>query len=78
MRINYKTTPSRECQIILDTLQQAVTKALEKKRRLSQYAVIWQNGKPMVSSEDAPESSENHSRSRINWVKRWQNLVYAL
>lgn len=32
---------------ILQVLQQAVAKALEKKRRLGQYAVVWQNGAPV-------------------------------
>ena len=41
MKITLKTTPSEEGQVILDSLQKAVTQALEKKRRLGQYAVVW-------------------------------------
>lgn len=59
MKITIKTEPSRECQVILDSLQKAVTQALEKKRRLGQYAVIWRDGKAVMIGEDAPESSEN-------------------
>lgn len=59
MKITLKTTPSKEGQIILDSLQKAVTQALEKKRRLGQYAVVWQDGKPVMIGEDAPKESEN-------------------
>ncbi len=41
-----KKTPSQESQILLETLQKAVTNTLEKKRRLGQYAVVWKDGKP--------------------------------
>ncbi|PJA33531.1 MAG: hypothetical protein CO187_01210 [Zetaproteobacteria bacterium CG_4_9_14_3_um_filter_53_7] len=46
MNSSLKTNPSEESRILLDTLKTAVTQALEKKRRLGQYAVIWKNGKP--------------------------------
>ncbi|MDQ7003548.1 MAG: hypothetical protein Q9N67_00920 [Ghiorsea sp.] len=36
-----KTEPSKESQVMLDTLKTAVAHALEKKRRLGQYAVVW-------------------------------------
>ena len=47
--------PSAEAQTILNALQQAVTKNLEKKRRLGQYAVTWKNGRPVQAGEDAPK-----------------------
>jgi len=59
MKITIKTEPSRECQVILDSLQKAVTQALERKRRLGQYAVVWRDGKPVMIGEDAPKVSEN-------------------
>lgn len=62
MKITLKATPSEEGQVILDSLQKAVTQALEKKRRLGQYAVVWRDGKPVMIGEDAPESSENSIR----------------
>lgn len=59
MKITMKTTPSEEGQVMLDSLQKAITQALEKKRRLGQYAVIWRDGKPVMMGEDAPKVSEN-------------------
>ena len=58
MKVTLKTTPSKESQVILDSLQKAVTQALEKKRRLGQYAVVWRDGKPVMIGEDAPKVSE--------------------
>ncbi len=48
--------PSEETQKILESLQRAVTAALDKKKRLGQYAVIWQDGRPVAIGEDAPAS----------------------
>ena len=62
MKITIKTTTSEEGQVILDSLQKAVTQALEKKRRLGQYAVVWRDGEAVMIGEDAPESSENSIR----------------
>ncbi len=61
MNIKRKTTPSPEGRRQLETLRQAVGKTLEKKRRLGQYSVIWQDGKPVVSGEDAPENPADTS-----------------
>lgn len=58
MNIRRKTTPSPEVQKQLDALRQAVGKALERKRRLGQYAVTWQNGKPVMTGEDVPPARE--------------------
>lgn len=58
MTESYKKSPSREGQIILDTLQEAVSKALDKKRRLGQYAVVWKNGTPIMTDDrDTRETS---------------------
>lgn len=59
MKVTLKTTPSKESQVILDSLQKAVTQALEKKRHLGQYAVVCRDGKPVMIGEDAPKESEN-------------------
>lgn len=48
------SAPSPETQAMLDVLTTAVAKALDKKKRLGQYAVIWVNGKPLVVGDDAP------------------------
>ncbi len=63
MNTNCKNPPSQEGRQLLETLRQSVAKALEKKRRLGQYAVIWQNGRPVVTGEDAPEQRDEQSRS---------------
>ena len=61
MNIKRKKAPSSEGQRQLETLRQAVSKTLEKKRRLGLYAVIWRDGKPIIAGEDAPESPTNIS-----------------
>ncbi len=54
-----KNMPSPEGKHRLETLRQAVCKALERKRRLGQYAVIWQDGKPVRKGEDAPDQASS-------------------
>ena len=60
------TTLSAEDQQVLDTLRSAVAEALERKRRLGQYAVIWHDGKAVrIGADDElsgqPEPSGNVS-----------------
>jgi len=43
--------PSFEGKEQLAVLQRAVDKALDRKRRLGQYAVIWEAGKPVLRGE---------------------------
>lgn len=57
MNTHRKTMPSADGQRLLEKLQQAVDKTLEKKRRLGQYAVTWKNGKPVMTGEDAPHQN---------------------
>lgn len=59
MNAKRKNSPSPEGQQQLEALRRAVGKALEKKRRLGQYAVIWQDGKPVIIGEDAPSLIDN-------------------
>jgi len=59
MTTRKKDNPSPEGQRQLETLRQAVGKTLEKKRRLGQYAVTWQDGRPVVQGEDAPDTNDN-------------------
>ncbi|MDZ7663015.1 hypothetical protein [Thiohalophilus sp.] len=47
--MNYQ--PSQDSLIALESLRKAVSKALERKRLLNQYAVIWQDGKPVIIGE---------------------------
>lgn len=55
--------PLPETQRMLDSLTRAVHDALERKRRLGQYAVIWRDGRPVAIGDDAPS---NRARKRIN------------
>ena len=38
------------------TLQQVAVDTLERKRLLGQYAVVWQNGKPVIIGEESERS----------------------
>jgi hypothetical protein len=46
-------------QQILTALQQAVAAELERKRRLGQYAVTWQDGRAVLQGPDAPQPSDD-------------------
>jgi hypothetical protein len=46
------STISKEDQQILDALRNAVSEALERKRRLGQYAVIWRDGRAVRIEPD--------------------------
>jgi hypothetical protein len=59
MNATRKTIPSAEGQRQLDALRQTVGNMLEKKLRLGQYAVTWQNGKPVVTGDDAPRTNDD-------------------
>lgn len=54
MNVTHKSAPSLEVRQMLESLRQSVAKTLERKRRLGQYAVVWQNGKPVMTGDDAP------------------------
>lgn len=49
--------PSPQAKAMLEALREAVARSLEKKKRLGQYAVIWQNGRPVQAGADAPARS---------------------
>jgi hypothetical protein len=49
--------PSPEAQAMLEALQAAVAKTLEEKQKLGQYAVFWQDGRPVQIGPDAPTTS---------------------
>ena len=49
--------PTVKNQKMLAALQSAVTKALERKRRLGHYAVLWKDGKVVLEGEDAPQQT---------------------
>ena len=59
------TTLSAEDQRALDALRSAVAEALERKRRLGQYAVIWRDGQAvMITPEDMSSEQSAHRESR--------------
>lgn len=51
-----------DTQEMLDSLRTAVAETLERKRRLGQYAVFWQDGKPVLIGEDAPSNPDITTR----------------
>ena len=50
--------PSPKAMAMLKALQEAVSRNLEKKKRLGQYAVVWQNGRPVQSGDDVPKVAQ--------------------
>jgi len=49
--------PSKESLIVLESLQMAVAEALDRKKRLGQYAVVWQDGQPTIIGDDKLETT---------------------
>lgn len=45
-------SPHHDEDDVLKSLRKAVSKALERKRRLGQYAIVWRNGKPVRIDPD--------------------------
>lgn len=54
--------PSPQALAVLKALQAAVTNCLDRKQRLGQYAVIWQNGRPVKTGGGAPKAEESLGR----------------
>lgn len=53
--LSYDTTPNPFAAQTLAVLRQAVAEALDRKRRLGQYAVFWQGGQVVrVEAKDLP------------------------
>lgn len=57
-------TPSSEHTLILNSLKRAVSKELERKRRLGHYAVLWKNGRPVFTEGDRPVTKPEFSSVR--------------
>lgn len=55
MNIIKGTEPSQKSQKILSSLEHAVDTALEKKRKLGQYAIVWDGGKVVRLGMNSPE-----------------------
>ena len=58
MSSTHETIPSEKSQEILKTLKKTVAETLEEKRKLGQYAVIWDGKKPVQSGADAPVAKD--------------------
>ena len=57
------STLSADAQLALDVLRTAVAEALERKRRLGQYAVIWRDGRAVrIEGEELEIVSCNPKR----------------
>lgn len=50
---------SVESLIMLESLKRSVANALERKRRLGQYAVVWEQGKPRRLGDENPIGDRN-------------------
>jgi len=53
---------SPQAQKTLEALRQAVADALERKRRLGHYAMVWRDGKPALIGDDAPDIKEENKK----------------
>ncbi|MBE0472550.1 MAG: hypothetical protein IBX55_23965 [Methyloprofundus sp.] len=53
-----KNTPSKKSLLMLNALKNAVNNELEKKRRLGQYAVLWENDQIIYTGEDTPNHQD--------------------
>jgi len=55
MNTTVKSGPSQDGSKLLEALRRSVANALDRKRRLGQYAVTWRDGKPVMTGDDAPQ-----------------------
>lgn len=53
---------TQKAQEILDVLQKVATDTLERKRRLGEYAVVWQDNKPAIIGEMIEDSDDDFRR----------------
>ncbi len=54
---------TKESEKILETLRSAVFEALDKKRRLEQYAVVWKDNRTVIIENN--DKSISHSLNEI-------------
>jgi recombinational DNA repair protein RecT len=54
MIVTQGSTPTPESIVVLNALRAAVTKELDKKKRLGHYYVIWENDRVIFIGDDAP------------------------
>lgn len=53
---------TQDTQKMLDVLKKVATVTLERKRRLGEYAVVWQDNKPVIIGEMLEESDHDFRR----------------
>lgn len=58
------TEMPEEMKFTLKILREAVAKTLDRKRRLEHDYVVWQDGKPVMIGEDAPNNPNNESMKK--------------
>lgn len=61
------TQPDTFEALALDALNRAVADALERKRRLGQYYVVWQDGRAVCIGPDAPALNDNRAAIASVW-----------
>jgi len=52
------TEPSPQSLAMLKALQQAVTNCLDRKQKLGQYRVVWQDGRPVRIGGEARKDAD--------------------
>ena len=57
--ITIQKQPSKHSELVLNALKQAASNEIEKKRRLGQYVVIWENDAIVCKGEDAPKQENS-------------------
>jgi len=57
--ITIQKQPSKHSELVLNALTQAASNEIEKKRRLGQYVVIWENDAIVYKGEDAPRQENS-------------------
>ncbi|OAI19560.1 MULTISPECIES: hypothetical protein [Methylomonas] len=58
-----KLAPTPDAFAILECLRQTAEQTLERKRRLGHYAVVWQDGRPVMIGDDAPKTEADSDPS---------------
>jgi len=55
----YNKQTSEQSKNILNALKEAASNEIEKKRRLGQYVVLWENDSIIYQGEDAPKQEKS-------------------
>lgn len=61
VNVNVTKTLSAEGRKALEALRRSVAQALDRKRRLGHYVVIWKDGKPLATGDDLPREGESRA-----------------